>query len=328
MYSFATSLYLKMKQMGYDVALASSLHKDGGEIDFGKFGVHRFIPWSEAVGKECINIFHSDVPPPFNKLENRVFWAHGSPHHVFLYDYVHGTDGFATSAYLIENCDLVIVTNPSYIQYWQEIAERDKVRHVPGGVDLDRFKPEGKSLKFSGEPSVGYLDPIRPGVKDPFNLLFAMKKVGRNNPKARLVLGGISQDKVVYLSYVAGRIKLDINLDTVVVGMYKNVTEIYRGLDMIVSPLQGGIVSTVAAEAMACGCPAIVLEGSDMQAYAKCRDDPVSMASAIEEVWSQVREDRVKVRSLARKIALENYDIRRTVDKLRVLLEEFFGAIL
>ena len=311
-----------MLKMGYDVALANSAKPGGGEIKLGAES-HRIIPWEEAMGPDRINVIHSDIPPVFHKLGNRVFWAHGTPRHVFLYSYMHGGSALEVSAYLVDRCELVIVTNPNYIPYWQELTDDpDKIKFVPGGVDVDRFKPEGKAMKFTGKPSVGYLDPIRVGVKDPFDLMFAVKKLGKTNPNIKLILGGVRQEKLFIISYLAGRLKLDANLETVIVGMYPNVTEIYRGLDILVSPVEGGTVSTVAAEAMACGCPAITLEGSDMPSYMKCRPDPESMAEAIETLWAAIQADRDSVRERAREIAVKHYNIEETA---RRFVEELEG---
>ena len=326
MYSFATSLYLKMLQMGYDVALAHSAKPGGGEISFGALGVHRIIPWDDAIGENVVNVIHTDIPPIFNRLPNKVFWAHGSPHQVFLRDYIVGDGSLSVSAYLVDRCDLVIVTNSDYVAYWSEFVDDgdDKVRFVPGGVDLDRFRPEGKHMKFSGKPSIGYLDPIRPGLKDPFNLMISMKKVAREVATAKLVLGGISHEKVSLMSYLVGRLKLDMNVDRIIVGLYPQVTEIYRGLDMVVSPVVGGIVSTVAAEAMACGCPAIVLLGSNRPAVLKCKNNPDDMAKAILRLWDMIEGDRNRVREHARGIAERHYNIVNTVKAFVKALEDFF----
>ena len=160
-------------------------------------------------------------------------------------------------------------------------------------------------------------------MKDPFDLMFAIRKLGKTNPNIKLVLGGIPQEKMFLISYLAGRLKLDVNLDTIIVGMYQNVTEIYRGLDMLVSPVRGA-VSTVAAEAMACGCPAITLEGSNMISCETCKPCPNSMAKAIQRLWDRIQSDREYVRKHAREIAVKHYDIRNTVRRLVEEIEKAF----
>lgn len=73
----------------------------------------------------------------------------------------------------------------------------------------------------------------------------------------------------------------------------------------------------MAAEALACGCPTILLEGQeDKPASAKCFDSPQSMADAIVSLWERIKADPEGERGRARKIAEKNYDIKDTIKAL------------
>ena len=327
LHSFATSLYLKMLQMGYDTVLASTNMRDGGEVKLGKYGIHKVIPWSEVEGDDHINILHTDKPPCLKRLRNTVFPTHGSPFYVFMDDYIKADGSTAIIAELIDRCDLVISWNKKYIQYWVELTDNPgKIKYVRGGVDVNRFTMEGDHIDFGFHPVVGYCDAIRPGIKQPFNLLFAMKKVAREIDTVKLELFGLPHDKSYYWYYLFGRLKLDTVVDKVVIGMYPEISKFYRGLDLLVHPVSGGTVTSVGAEAMACGCPVIALEGDDeYPAMMKCKDEPDSMAEAIMKLWEAIESDRESIRKKARELAEKYYNIENTVKELVKIFEDFFG---
>jgi len=326
MHSFSMSLYLRMLRLGCETYLCSSEHPNGSEIDVDGTK-HRVVPWSTAMERDSVNILHTDIPPWFGRLPNRVFPTHGSPFYVFIEDYLKSDSSLAVSAYLADRCEMIICWNPRHETYWKELTDDpSKIVSIRGGVDLERYTPEGDKIEFKHHPSVGYCDAIRVGIKQPFTLLFAAKKVAREISETRLQLVGVPPEKQGFWHYLIGRLKLDVNVENIFVGMHPKIATIYRGLDMLVHPVSGGVVSSTGAEALACGCPVVILEGDDwFVASEKCRDDPDDMARAIFRLWDRIQQDRAKVREESRKLAEEHYNIENTVKRMMEAFERFFS---
>lgn len=322
MINFAFSMYYEMLRQGYDTYLCSTEYPDGKVLQLGDVKI-RFREWKEAGGKDSINIFHCDIPPCVLKLKHRVFPIHGGPLHCFYEEYTKSDASLATAGSLLELSDLSVVWNPKHIQYWSEFTDPEKLVYVKGGIDLRKYSPNGDKTEFVSHPTVGYCDAIRLGIKQPFNLLFAIKKVARELPGVRLELINIPPEKSGFWHWLVGRLKLDVNCENIVVGIHPNLPVIYRGLDMLVHPISGGSMSSVGCEALACGCPTIILSGeSYTEASAKCDDTPDSMAKAILKLWDRIqREGADKVRAEARSIAEKNYSIENTVKALIAAFE-------
>jgi len=112
-------------------------------------------------------------------------------------------------------------------------------------------------------------------------------------------------------------------VENLVFGRWLEPKMINNGADLIVSPTQWGLASRVAAEAMACGCPTIILEGlEDKPASAKCQDRPSSMAGAIVDLWEKNKDDPKGERRRAREIAETSYNIRDTAKELMQIVRE------
>jgi len=325
--SFSLSLYLKMLQLGYDARLCSNKFPDGGEIDLGRAGRHRVYSWNDAIAGDAVNVIHTDIPKVINKLPNKVMPCHGSPLYVFYDDYLKRDGSLSVSAHLVDVCDLVICWNPDHIAYWSEFTDNpDKIKYVRGGIDVDRFTPVGEKVNFLHHPCIAYADAIRVGIKQPYTLLFAIKKVAREIPDVRLQLVGIPSERQGFWHYLIGRLKLDVHVENIFVGLHPNISAIYRGVDMLIHPVIGGSISSVGCEALACGCPVIVLEGrDDVVASLKCRDHPDDMAEAILKLWDRIQRDGDKVRKEARELAVKNYNICNTIEELITLFSNHFN---
>ena len=327
MYSFSFSLYLKMVEMGYNVFLASSRHPDGGQLDLKPFGVHPLIPWKNCFDKNTVNIIHTDIPPCFNRLKNTVFPTHGSPYYVFLEDYLKKDHSYSVSEYLARNCSLVVTWNPKHIQYWRYFNEN--ITYVRGGVDCKRFTPNGPKQVFLHHPTLLYCDAIRPGIKDPLNVLFASKILEKEIDDIRLELFNIPLEHSGLIHYIIGSLNLGVTVENVVIGAIPQISKYYRGADIVFNLVRGGSISSVGCEAMACGTPVILLEGEPWNpALMKCKDTPEDIAKAVIKLWDKMRENPEKMRKKARQIALKYYNIENTVRKLVEIFENNFNLHL
>ena len=328
----ALSFFIKERDLGFETGICSpdEKYREGGErLDLGRAGSTVLKPWSWAMAEDAVNLFHQDLPSVVGKLRNRVFPAHGNPLYCYYSHYLENDDALGFSLHIAELCDLTLVWNRMHIQYWSEFIPKEKIRFVRSGVDLDLWNPEGQKSEFRRHPTLLYADAVRTGsipLKNPFNTLIALKKVAREIPTTRLQLLNVPPKKQVFWAWLVGRLHVESIVENFLVGVASNMDRIYRGVDILVHPIQGGSISSVGCEALACGLPTIILEGEeDTHASMKCRNDPDSIAEAILSLWDRIQRDPEGERIRARRIAEEHYDSTRTVHQMHDLYADFFG---
>lgn len=287
---------------------------------------HRSWDWARNAD---VNVVDGLVPPIFDELKNRIFIAHGSPRHCFRQQLLGFDPALEVSINMVRDCELVVTWNKEYVRYWSAFTEPGKVRWVPGGIDLSRWSRLGERFTFDSHPQVGFMEMPRLG-KMPFTFLFAVKKAHKSIPSLRVQLLNIDVDDRVKLLWMMLVTRLDLNriVGTFGVGPHPDPGKVYRSLDILVSPVEGGVLSTVGGECLASGTPVIILEGDpEFQASEKCRDDPASMGEAIIRLWRRMVNDEEGVRAEAQRLA-KKHDIAQTTEQLLRLYSEYFDLPL
>ena len=192
----------------------------------------------------------------------------------------------------------------------------DNVEFIERGVDLEFWTPEGeKGPERRFHPQICFLEVQRP-VKWPLTFLLALKHLSKRPgmENMRVQFGSVEGRSQLLWMQILTKLNLDTIIQDYIVGVHAKPWTYYRSADLLVSPCQGGLLSRVGAEALACGCPTIMLEGSkEKKATLKCQDTPLDMADAIETVWGKVQDDSEGMRKKARRIAVKHYDIKDTV---------------
>lgn len=299
-------------ELGVEAAICDPKNRSGGsKVKFRRRTVQT-QPWRYASQKDVVNAFSSESPPCFRKLKHTVFMAHGTPEYCFLVEVVKGTPALTTSIGLIREYDATVCWTPFEAEYWQIIYPDKPIYALTHGVDLQYWSPAEPETPFKSHPTVVSADVGRLG-KLPFTLLFAVKKAQEKLSELKLNLMGIFKDQQATMLLLIHKLNLELDIPVMVVGLLPNIREVYRAADMVFSCAENGLMSRVAIEALACGCPTIVLEGqSCLAATTKCKNNIGSMADAIVKLWSVIKEDPEKARTDARRLAEEHYDVKET----------------
>lgn len=199
-----------------------------------------------------------------------------------------------------------------------------KLRVIPNGYDLSRFKPDvaagekvRNELKLGVSEfvigKVGRFDPL----KDHFNLLQALALVAEQQTHFRCLLvgKGVSPDKVALVAHIA---ELGLQDKVVLAGQRTDIPAVMNALDLhVLSSCSEGFPN-VLAEAMACGTPCVSTDVGDAleivgDAGACCRaQDAQALADVIIKLAQEWQQAPAAWQ--ARKVA----STRRIADKFSI----------
>jgi len=273
-----------------------------------------------------LHMIHSSISGISQRLEPNIFFIHGSPEACLWSELEPFDKGFSmTSSFqYMERSEYVIVFQKRHQYIWEHFSP-GKVRFVEKGIDLERWTPNGMKMRFNGKPNILYGDVWR-SLKDPFVIFFAMNEYFKKNPLMRFHPWALGDKRRIW--------EMIINKP----GFYKFLGEYglsgsqgypehwYRGGDMLISPTLLGEPSRVLQEALACGCPTITWdcnEYGDTIAFKKARPfDPIDMAEKCADLWEEIQADPKGVRRRARKLAEDNYDMKKMAKQVVGLAKE------
>jgi len=170
-------------------------------------------------------------------------------------------------------CDLIIVPTEKERDYLTRFYEtpRDKVRVIPCGVNLERFKPVDKiaarqELGMRLEDRVVLYVGRQAPVKGLDRLLEAFSHL-THHPHLRLVLvGGDEEASPMYQQLRSGATALNIQKNLVFTGRVdqKVLPLYYSAADVLAVPSYYESFGLVALEALACGTPVVTTPVGDM----------------------------------------------------------------
>lgn len=309
LFARATELQAAEVRLGHESAFCDPMQAFAKGYEVDGVVVH---PWGFAEDAD-VNIIESHVPSLLPEFKNKVFIPHGGPSYCAM-NITEGKDAsMIPSIQMIQQSDIIISQNRFHIPFWQEFTDPEKVFHVIGGVDLEKWNPKGKREKlFANRPAIVYMDMWR-FMKLPFTLLRAIKRVVKELPTARLNLLNLPGNQLIFWARFCSKLGMDWLVEQYRPGRVKDPSVIYRSADIIVDPVQGGTTSGVGVEAMACGCPVVFLAGHpDVHGVAKCLDNPDAMAGAIVALWKNIDRARESARALAE----QYYDVNRMAQEM------------
>ncbi len=147
-----------------------------------------------------------------------------------------------------------------------------KIRIVPNGFDLDRFKPDGQArasvraeLELSPDaPLVGLIARFHP-CKNPGGFLRAAAEIGARRPDVHFVMAGAGVDPG-NASLAADTRSLGLEGRVHFLGLRSDVPRLMASLDVLASTSWIEAFPNVLGEAMACGIPCVVTDAGDSQA--------------------------------------------------------------
>jgi glycosyltransferase involved in cell wall biosynthesis len=256
----------------------------------------------------------------------RVQFIHGTPE--ACYDGEKESGSFSAVIGGLENLDGSVVFNKRQASFWSQFDQRGTLYCVPKGIDLDRFKPQGKKVAVKGSPAIGMGEILR-SIKVPLVPYWAINEYYKTNEKVRLYHWGVDggpERSIMEMMMYKGRFDKFMG-DHRLRGVQEYPEDWMRAVDMVLSPSLYGDPSRVACEAMACGCPVINFDSSsrygDSHSYMHADAlDAISMAECIAKVYDKVRANRDAVRQECRQIAEQHYDINTTAAEVAAVLRK------
>ncbi|WP_438317024.1 glycosyltransferase [Candidatus Caldatribacterium sp. SIUC1] len=231
-------------------------------------------------------------------------------------------------------CDLTTQVSQAGLERYVRVGAvpRHKIRYIPNGVDIERFKPnpEGR-LKLRRELgvngfvwlAVGRFDP----QKDYPNMLQAFARVVHNNPNAMLLIAGdgpLRKDMEIMAQ------EFDIKERVKFLGIRRDIPQLMNAADAYVMSSSWEGMPNVLLEASATGLPIvatdvggnreIVLEGET--GFLVPPRNPEALAVAMARLMDLPEGKRLEMGRKAREHVTEHFSLEKVVDLWEALYEE------
>jgi len=308
-------------ELGVDAGFCNYNKEEGGdEVELWRRTVQS-KPWSWALDADANVMSAMPDPDIFQRLPHRIYFLHAIPFYCFMREAEGKGHSMSLNYAMLRACEAAICWSEYEAEYYRLLTDKP-VHAVTRGVDLEYWRPT-KGQTFRWRPAVVSMDVATRFMKQPFTLLFAVKLAQRSIPRLKVNLFALDPPMQAVWDFLVAKLNMEIIVENMVLGMYPEPEAVYNGADILVSPTQWGLASRVAAEALACGCPTILLEGQDDKpASAKCFDSPQSMADAIINLWERIEADPKGERRKAREIAENSYNVRDTAEELMQIVRE------
>ena len=235
--------------------------------------------------------------------------------------------------WLINKMDAVIVTSEHNIQYLDWYSSI--IQH---GVDTEFFKPEkiyNKAEAVLGGPTIGFVGRIRPS-KGADLFVEAMIRIIREYPNCSAILAGLCRPKFTeFENKLRNRIK-SVNLEKRIVflGELKRtaLVQLYRQLDICVTPSRTEGFGLVPLEAMACGTPVVTSDTGVWPWIVDSEIGGVARAGDLESLTEEIRlllSDHVRLRKMgvaARQRVVGHYSIEGEANELNQLYRQLMSG--
>ena len=258
-YETVKDLILAERRVGIDAHFIDYGFKDKREsrngLQDGEIITHP-IKWADEAD---IWFCHSLIPKEVSKPV--VLALHGRPENSFRLEF-HKISPIISS--IIEwakqkKYQAYVTFWQEHLFYWSRILPGEKIFYIPAPIDFNTFSLEGPEYDFgknSGVLNIVIADMWREDTT-PFNLIFAAKYFKENFYKeTKLHLYGIPRDNTC-INFLSPLKKAGLIGE--LSGLVKNLPEIYRAADMVITP---NIIATrIVRESLSCGTPIVAPHG-------------------------------------------------------------------
>lgn len=212
----------------------------------------------------------------------------------------------------------------------------EKMRVVPNGFDLARFKPDGDArsavraeLGLAGStPLVGLISRFDP-QKNHAGFFEAAGRLYRRMPHVHFVLAGqgIDRNNAALMQAIN---KAGVLANTHLLGLRSDIPRLMAALDVLASSSYGEAFPNVLGEAMACGVPCVVTDVGD-SAYivgdtgrVVASGDMINLAAALEDLLALPPAVKAALDERARARVAAHFEIGRVVQQY----ENFYESLL
>jgi glycosyltransferase involved in cell wall biosynthesis len=199
----------------------------------------------------------------------------------------------------------------------------ERVHAIPNGYDTTEFVPIGPARENGGEPYVLYLGNLMPHKNLP-RLIEAVARVARQSPVRLVIAGGGSPTRLAELRRVAERVGSPLDLMPYV--PQDALPALYRGASLVAMPSLAEGFGPPALEAMACGTPVVVGNGSAMPEVvgdAGLLVDPEDTGAISDAILRLLTQDPVRKELIARGLArAAGFSWERTARRVLAIVDE------
>jgi glycosyltransferase involved in cell wall biosynthesis len=199
----------------------------------------------------------------------------------------------------------------------------ERVHAIPNGYDTTEFVPIGPARENGGEPYVLYLGNLMPHKNLP-RLIEAVARVARQSPVRLVIAGGGSPTRLAELRRVAERVGSPLDLMPYV--PQDALPALYRGASLVAMPSLAEGFGRPALEAMACGTPVVVGNGSAMPEVvgdAGLLVDPEDTGAISDAILRLLTQDPVRKELIARGLArAAGFSWERTARRVLAIVDE------
>jgi len=212
---------------------------------------------------------------------------------------------------------------------------RDKIRFIPNGVDVDRFRPDAQ-VRLRVRAELGLQDRFAwlavgrfEEAKDYPNLLHAFARLSDRNAILLIAGQGALRERMEALAH-----ELKIAPRVYFLGLRRDVPDLMNAADAYVMSSFYEGMPMVLLEASATGLPVvatdvggnreIVAEGQT--GYLVSSRDPIGLADAMSRIMSLNVDDRLRMGMAGRTRVEARYSLNRIVDEWEGLYRQLFDA--
>jgi len=312
LYHTAKDLVLAERGQGINAFMVDF---DGKEHKGGyKDGTFELSSLKEADDADIL-IRHSAFPPGYKKKNcQRIMAIHGRPESSVILQKQDNIPVIAVfKQHLQEDPKMKFITFwQEYMPIWAAIIPDEKLFYVPATVDLDFFKPAGKSFDWDGKdghPNILIMDMWREDVT-PFGVVFAAAEFQEkycSSAKIHIVGYPIKEYDTSASHFIAGLQKKGIVGH--VAGQMQNIRKYYNSADIVISPHV--IATRIIRESLACGVPLIGGEGNRFTNYQANPMDITGCAAEINRCWRDIQENGKDIRLRSRETAEREFSLTK-----------------
>lgn len=283
-----------------------------------------------ATKEADVHVMHWKGDATTEGLKPLIFCAHGSyPEYCLSTEMFtpHMGSPFTGTLQRTKDADLTVAFTKRQEWFMKQLGLGD-IRYVPFGIDLSRYRPRGSRVKdLKGKPICGYLEQWR-DLKLPDTFIHAIKYASSYLPEIGMTIAG-SEGGPWLMNKLATSLGVDERFTPApsCIGHISYPEQFYRAFDIFFNPVITGESSRCGRESQACGTPAINYKTRpewDVEPFFYRAElfDPISVGEGICKIWDEMQKNKKRVRAKARRMAMEAWDIRRTVTSFLALVQE------
>jgi len=276
------------------------------------------VTWDWA-SKADIFVIHRGLPEKVKSKfpdTKKILVIHGTSDFLVLDEVINQAEKtpFNSHINLINNTDASVAVNEHDFNIYKLYDySGKKMRFIRDAIDVDRFSLDGDKYSYLRHPQIVWADSLRIN-KNPSTVIWSMLEVIKKIPTARLSLYGLDLNSILtwrnILLRSAGQ-RLNSSIENLSMHI-KNLQLFMRDADILFNSNMNGVFSRVEMEAMACGCN-IVGYNDLYDCYCAKAFNPIDVANKINDCWEYRKNNIQEARQQARKVALDNFDMRKKV---------------